>query len=86
MARVLRCPSDERPITSAMNYPYYMTWFGGAQSYRKQSHAFKPLCPMLFISGRRKPLMFHGSMRPHGPRRSEGARAIRSCPSIPATG
>jgi pimeloyl-ACP methyl ester carboxylesterase len=59
MARALRCPSEQGPITSAMNYPYYMTWFGGVQSYRKESHEFTPLCPMLFIYGRRKPLMFH---------------------------
>ena len=59
MARTLRCPSDPAPIGSQMNYPYFNFWFGGRESYRMQSRRFVPPCPMLFIYGRKKPLMFH---------------------------
>jgi pimeloyl-ACP methyl ester carboxylesterase len=59
MARLARCPSDALPIGSCMNYPYYLLWFGGSQSYRRQMHRFRPDCPMLFIYGRRKVFMFH---------------------------
>ena len=59
MARRARCPSDAAPISSRMNYPYYLLWFGGSLSYRRQLHRFRPDCPMLFIYGRRKPFMFH---------------------------
>jgi pimeloyl-ACP methyl ester carboxylesterase len=56
MKRLLKSPSDERFIGSCMAYPYYRTWFG---EYPKEMRRFKPACPMLFIYGRRKPVMFH---------------------------
>lgn len=59
MAGKMRCPSDPARIGSSMNYPYYRFWFGGRESYRRQSKRFAPSCPMLFIYGRRKPFMFH---------------------------
>jgi pimeloyl-ACP methyl ester carboxylesterase len=59
MKRLLRSPSDERFIGSCMAYPYYLTWFGGEQAYSRQLRRFKPSCPVLFIYGRRKPVMFH---------------------------
>lgn len=59
MARWARCPSDERYMSSCMDYPYFLTWFGGRSSYRRQVQRFKPACPMLFIYGNRKPFMFH---------------------------
>lgn len=52
----MRCPSDPAPVSSAMAWPYYMTWFGG---YRGHVKAFRPACPMLFIYAKRKPFMFH---------------------------
>lgn len=58
-ARVLRCPSPLAEMGSWMAYPYFMTWFGGRQSYRRLAQQFIPSCPFLFIYGRRKPLMFH---------------------------
>jgi pimeloyl-ACP methyl ester carboxylesterase len=58
MARRLRCPADPALIGARMNYPYFMTWFGGAHSYR-QLQPFAPQVPMLFVCGRRKPFMFH---------------------------
>jgi pimeloyl-ACP methyl ester carboxylesterase len=59
MARWIRARSDERFISSRMNYPYYLAWFGGAQAFGRQIQRFKPACPMLFIYGARKPFMFH---------------------------
>jgi len=59
MARWVRDKSDPRPIGSRMNYPYYVAWFGGAQSFARQTQRFKPACPMLFVYGERKLFMFH---------------------------
>ncbi len=57
MARALRCPTPSDQIGWQMNYPYAMAWFklGGGlptQPVRLQ-------CPMLYLYGKRKPLMFH---------------------------
>jgi cis-3-alkyl-4-acyloxetan-2-one decarboxylase len=59
IARWWRIPSDHRFISSCMTYPYYRTWFGGRDNYGPQWRRFAPACPMLFIYGRRKPIMFH---------------------------
>ena len=59
MARVVRCPAAPTYIGSRMNYPYFMHWFGGRNSYRKKAQRFTPSCPILFIYGGRKPFMFH---------------------------
>jgi pimeloyl-ACP methyl ester carboxylesterase len=59
MARWMKSPSDPRFIHSGMAYPYYVAHFGGQQAYRRQMQSFKPACPMLFLYGRRKPVMFH---------------------------
>lgn len=59
MARVLRCPSPQAHMGSRMTYPYFMHWFAGRKSYRRQAQQFIPSCPILFIYGSRKPVMFH---------------------------
>ena len=59
MARWVRARSDARFVASRMNYPYYVAWFGGAQSFRRQVRRFEPACPMLFVYGARKPFLFH---------------------------
>ena len=59
MARALHCPSPQSDIGSRMAYPYFMQWFAGRESYHRQAQQFIPSCPMLFIYGSRKPLMFH---------------------------
>jgi len=59
MARAARAPADPATIHSGMDYPYHVLWFGGARSYRRESVAFRPACPMLFVYGRRKPVRFH---------------------------
>jgi pimeloyl-ACP methyl ester carboxylesterase len=59
MARQLRCPSDLSRVSARMGYPYFMLWFGGRRSYRRQVRRFVPECPMLFVYGRRKRVRFH---------------------------
>jgi pimeloyl-ACP methyl ester carboxylesterase len=59
MLRKMRCPSDLAHFDTRMNYPYWVTWFGGEDSYRRQWKPFNPACPMLFIFGARKPIRFH---------------------------
>ena len=76
MARLARCPSDTAPIGSRMNYPYYMLWFGGRQSYRRHMHRFRPECPMLFIYGRRKLFMFHAEKWVDELRAREGNQVV----------
>lgn len=58
MARALRCPADPGTITSQMGYPYAVSWLGVAGGLRDR-RIFEPHCPMLYIYGERKPLMFH---------------------------
>lgn len=58
-ARVLRCPSPRAHMGSRMTYPYFMHWFAGRTSYRRQARQFIPSCPILFIYGSRKPVLFH---------------------------
>jgi pimeloyl-ACP methyl ester carboxylesterase len=55
MALLLRCPSDPAFIGAHMGYPYYLLWTGALRGAK----VFRPACPMLFIYGQRKPLMFH---------------------------
>ena len=59
MAGWVRSRSDPSFIASRMNYPYFVAWFGGAESFARQTQRFKPACPMLFIYGKRKLFMFH---------------------------
>lgn len=58
MVRLMKVPADPRYISSAMNFPYYITWTGAHGSYRDRKR-FEPACPMLFIYGSKKPFMFH---------------------------
>jgi pimeloyl-ACP methyl ester carboxylesterase len=76
MARRLRCPADPALIGARMNYPYFMTWFGGAQSYRRNSQAFVPQVPMLFVYGRRKPFMWHAPAWIEDLRRRPGSEVV----------
>ena len=57
MARLIRVPPG-REVRAQMGYPYAMRWFGVAGGFR-DLRVFKPNCPMLFLYGERKPVMFH---------------------------
>jgi pimeloyl-ACP methyl ester carboxylesterase len=56
-AKKARVPIAPEALTPEKNYPYYSTWTG---KYRG-TKPFRPACPMLFIYGTRKPVMFHSS-------------------------
>jgi pimeloyl-ACP methyl ester carboxylesterase len=43
-----------------MGYPYAVQWTGAAGGFG-QAKTYRPACPMLFIYGRRKPVMFHST-------------------------
>ncbi|MFN8473930.1 MAG: alpha/beta hydrolase [Anaerolineae bacterium] len=62
MARWLGSRLDPRSIHSQMNYPYYLALFGGKQSFARQTQPFKPACPMLYIYGKHKPIMFQATV------------------------
>jgi pimeloyl-ACP methyl ester carboxylesterase len=57
MARLIRVPAG-REVRAQMGYPYAMRWFGVAGGFKGLA-VFKPHCPMLFLYGKRKPVMFH---------------------------
>jgi pimeloyl-ACP methyl ester carboxylesterase len=76
MARWVRARSDPRFIGSRMNYPYYLAWFGGEQSFARQVQRFKPACPMLFVYGERKLFMFHARAWSEALARQPGNQAV----------
>lgn len=57
MARTLRCPTPAPQIHAGMGYPYDMAWTGSHGGMRKLAPP-QFSCPMLYLYGRRKPLMF----------------------------
>ncbi len=76
MARWVRARSNASFIASRMNYPYYLAWFGGAQSFGRQVRRFEPACPMLFVYGARKPFMFHSGAWADTLARQPGNRVV----------
>jgi pimeloyl-ACP methyl ester carboxylesterase len=72
MANALKAPSPREYIGSCMNYPYYINWVGEEGSYASML-PFSPQCPMLFIYGTEKPLMFHS------PQWSEALAGRKGC-------
>jgi cis-3-alkyl-4-acyloxetan-2-one decarboxylase len=58
MARAIGAPADPRSVRAQMGYLYAMRWLGVAGGL-KGLRLFKPHCPMLFLYGERKPVMFH---------------------------
>jgi pimeloyl-ACP methyl ester carboxylesterase len=58
MARTARAPAPPARITAQMGYPYYVQWI---QRGFAAARLFKPVCPLLFVYGDRKPFMFHST-------------------------
>ena len=58
LAGLMRVPTDPASIHARMAYPYAVVWFGVAGG-AKGLRAFDPACPMLFVYGEKKPVMFH---------------------------
>lgn len=76
MAGWVRARSDPRFIGSRMNYPYYLAWFGGKESFGRQTQRFEPACPMLFLYGERKLFMFHAKAWADALNRQPGSKAL----------
>lgn len=60
MAKLLKAPGDPNLMHAGMNYPYYLKWkprFVGKKEI--EPIPFMPECPMLFLFGTQKPVMFH---------------------------
>jgi len=79
VARVIRVPSRQRSaIRSRYNYPYFYMWRNMLFPWKRRHllQSYRPRCPILFLWGERKPMMFHSDRWLHivaaGGGRSEG--------------
>lgn len=62
VARVIRVPSRQREaIRSRYNYLYFYLWRNMLLPWKRRHllHRYRPRCPVLFLWGERKPVMFH---------------------------
>jgi len=62
VGKVIRVPARQRAvIRSRYNYPYFYLWRGMALPWKRASllGRYRPQCPVLYLYGERKPLMFH---------------------------
>ena len=62
VAKVIRVPSRQRAaIRSRYNYSYFYLWRGMFLPWKRPSllGRYRPQCPVLYLFGKRKPLMFH---------------------------
>lgn len=75
MARAMRCPTDQRTIHAQMGYPYAVRWLGAAGGVQGLK-VFKPHCPILFMYGERKPVMFHSREWAQRVARTPGNRVV----------
>ena len=60
IAHFIGCRTVPAHIGWQMNYPYAMTWFGTAGGLKGVTKV-KPVWPLLYIYGARKPFMFHSA-------------------------
>lgn len=62
VAKIVRVPTRQRAtIRSRYNYPYFYLWRGMLLPWHrhKMLGRYRPRCPVLYLYGERKPLMFH---------------------------
>jgi pimeloyl-ACP methyl ester carboxylesterase len=62
VGRVVGVPARQRAeIRSCFNYPYFYFWRGMLLPWKRASLLgwYRPQCPVLYLFGERKPLMFH---------------------------
>ena len=62
VGKVVRVPARQRAlIRSRYNYPYFYLWRGMLLPWKHASllGRYRPQCPVLYLFGERKPLMFH---------------------------
>ncbi len=58
MAQTIGCRTPAASMGWQMNYPYAMTWLGESGGLKATSRV-KPIWPLLYIYGAKKPFMFH---------------------------
>ncbi|MFN0185457.1 MAG: alpha/beta fold hydrolase, partial [Aquabacterium sp.] len=75
-ARMVRAPADPATVHAGMGWPYDATWLGSNGGMPK-APPLQPPCPMLFLYGTRKPVMFHSA---------EWAKAIAARPGCTVQG
>jgi pimeloyl-ACP methyl ester carboxylesterase len=64
IAKVIRVPSRQREnLRSRYNYSYFYLWRNTFVPWLRKRllNRYRPQCPVLFLWGERKPLMFHSS-------------------------
>lgn len=64
VGKVIRVPARQRAnIRSRFNYPYFYLWRNMLLPWNRSKllGGYKPRCPVLYLFGMRKPLMFHSS-------------------------
>jgi len=62
VAKVIRVPARQRAnLRSRYNYPYFYLWRGMLLPWKRAEllGRYRPRCPVLYLFGERKPLMFH---------------------------
>jgi pimeloyl-ACP methyl ester carboxylesterase len=62
VAKVIRVPGRQRAnLRSRYNYPYFYLWRGMLLPWKRKEllGRYRPRCPVLYLFGERKPLMFH---------------------------
>lgn len=62
VGKVIRVPARQRGnIRSRYNYPYFYFWRNTLLPWKRASllNRYRPRCPVLFLFGQRKPVMFH---------------------------
>lgn len=62
VAKVIKVPSRQRAnIRSRYNYSYFYLWRGMILPWKRSSllGRYRPRCPVLYLFGERKPVMFH---------------------------
>ena len=62
VAKVIRVPGRQRAnLRSRYNYPYFYLWRGMLLPWKRKEllGRYRPQCPVLYLFGERKPLMFH---------------------------
>ena len=62
VGKVIRVPSRQRTnLKSRYNYPYFYFWRGLFLPWKRKEllGRYRPECPVLYLYGERKPVMFH---------------------------
>jgi pimeloyl-ACP methyl ester carboxylesterase len=62
VGKVIRVPARQRgTIRSRYNYPYFYFWRNALLPWKRAGllNRYRPRCPVLFLFGKRKPVMFH---------------------------